>query len=781
MEIFDYKNALRKNLRSAVRDTIYKRGLDYYSSGRVEGVEVSNIKYSPVVKIDGNVFGTEKYLAYVAFNTAKNEFVDMDCSCPYDFACKHSTAVALKFIDKYVSFLDAGGYYKKGIKPETINEMKDYVNGNTTKPENIKELLNSIGIDTDSVPKYVVDMLQKKMKTADKKEESLSLSSVKRTEKKEKSINKKYYIVLNFYGGYPYIRLRCTEDEYGYDYSYSDASSSAERILTKEKNILTKPQEELFKFIRDACFDEDNVNYGEFFAFLKTSGIKAYREDKKKNNEFFFLDIPDKINAELVLRENTSYYGTYSGTDFVFKLGDEYKNTRRYDLILSGKYVTVMEGNTIGLHKLPVSLVEMVTRAYGGEYRYGDHVLETILQEEEIIRLNDVIEDCRQYFNLKSEMKPNYNIVGHNNAEPVILADYDSQNASLEIIPAIDYGFRKLNVSDSVFYSNSKIYIGVKRRDYPEFGKKYLIEIKDKNIFYAKINKKMEEDLFLEFYNNAIAYGFSKTLKCKRGGEKNILHFFDNNWVFIKKLGYKIEFPRDEFNFLKKEFTADFKVDFSADNDWLAFDVACYCGGDKISIEDLKNYTKNGKSFIKTKEGKMFRITNREEFERFLLMLESFHENENGKFEGRIYRAPELDDIFTGSKYYSAKTASGFKKFMKEAKSGHPVKKTKLPAVFSGVLRDYQKDGVDWLHFLRKYRFAGILADDMGIGKTLQALALIEANKVKGRPSIVVAPKTLLHNWQDEVIKFTPKTKVVIVDGSRCERAEAIKKVKKCD
>jgi SNF2 family DNA or RNA helicase len=50
------------------------------------------------------------------------------------------------------------------------------------------------------------------------------------------------------------------------------------------------------------------------------------------------------------------------------------------------------------------------------------------------------------------------------------------------------------------------------------------------------------------------------------------------------------------------------------------------------------------------------------------------------------------------------------------------------------------------MHFLKKYHFDGILADDMGLGKTIQTLIMLELNIVKGKPSIVIVPKTLIGN-----------------------------------
>lgn len=75
---------------------------------------------------------------------------------------------------------------------------------------------------------------------------------------------------------------------------------------------------------------------------------------------------------------------------------------------------------------------------------------------------------------------------------------------------------------------------------------------------------------------------------------------------------------------------------------------------------------------------------------------------------------------------------------------------------FIGSLRPYQQLGVNWLAFLQKNGFHGLLADDMGLGKTVQVLAFLSQLPATGKPSIVVAPTSLLFNWRREVEKFLP-------------------------
>ncbi len=84
------------------------------------------------------------------------------------------------------------------------------------------------------------------------------------------------------------------------------------------------------------------------------------------------------------------------------------------------------------------------------------------------------------------------------------------------------------------------------------------------------------------------------------------------------------------------------------------------------------------------------------------------------------------------------------------------------------TLRPYQQRGLDWLQFLREYRLGGILADDMGLGKTVQALAHVLLEKQQGRadrPSLVIAPTSLMFNWRREAERFTPQLKVLVLHG----------------
>ncbi len=93
---------------------------------------------------------------------------------------------------------------------------------------------------------------------------------------------------------------------------------------------------------------------------------------------------------------------------------------------------------------------------------------------------------------------------------------------------------------------------------------------------------------------------------------------------------------------------------------------------------------------------------------------------------------------------------------------------TEPPAAMKGSLRPYQKLGYGWLLALCDSGFGGVLADDMGLGKTIQALALLARRHLEtgtDRPSLLVAPTSLVSNWIREAARFVPDLRLLALRG----------------
>lgn len=92
------------------------------------------------------------------------------------------------------------------------------------------------------------------------------------------------------------------------------------------------------------------------------------------------------------------------------------------------------------------------------------------------------------------------------------------------------------------------------------------------------------------------------------------------------------------------------------------------------------------------------------------------------------------------------------------------IQAAEQPEGFVGTLRDYQREGLGWMYFLRSFGFGGCLADDMGVGKTPQVLALLEERRTapdRKAPSLAVVPRSLIFNWKAEAARFTPQLRVL--------------------
>ena len=94
-----------------------------------------------------------------------------------------------------------------------------------------------------------------------------------------------------------------------------------------------------------------------------------------------------------------------------------------------------------------------------------------------------------------------------------------------------------------------------------------------------------------------------------------------------------------------------------------------------------------------------------------------------------------------------------------------------LPSTLQAELRDYQREGFEWLARLAHWGVGACLADDMGLGKTLQALALILLRAPQG-PTLVVAPTSVCTNWMSEAARFAPTLNVKLFGSG--DRAAAI-------
>ncbi len=130
-----------------------------------------------------------------------------------------------------------------------------------------------------------------------------------------------------------------------------------------------------------------------------------------------------------------------------------------------------------------------------------------------------------------------------------------------------------------------------------------------------------------------------------------------------------------------------------------------------------------------------------------------------------LENAAHLDDKGL-ERFGDSPQAQALRERLKNFKGIPPIN---LPGCVQAEMRPYQKEGFDYLCHLTQVHLGGVLADDMGLGKTLQTLAwlawLKERNGKDPKPSLVICPASVLHNWRREANRFTPHLKVLVLES----------------
>ena len=166
---------------------------------------------------------------------------------------------------------------------------------------------------------------------------------------------------------------------------------------------------------------------------------------------------------------------------------------------------------------------------------------------------------------------------------------------------------------------------------------------------------------------------------------------------------------------------------------------------------------------------------------RFLEMVEQVRHLFHGKKTGdgpirmdRLNAAGVADALAIDS----SETTRSLAALGRNLRDIHELPPAEVPASLKAELRHYQADGFRWLQFLASHGLHGILADDMGLGKTVQTLAHLtaEAEKFPDKPSLVIAPTSVVPNWAAEAEKFAPHLKVLVLHGS--DRADNFDQIK---
>ncbi|WP_211316410.1 SNF2-related protein [Niabella yanshanensis] len=210
--------------------------------------------------------------------------------------------------------------------------------------------------------------------------------------------------------------------------------------------------------------------------------------------------------------------------------------------------------------------------------------------------------------------------------------------------------------------------------------------------------------------------------------------------------------------------------------DWFNARIKLSFGKSEATLKQVHRAIRNKSKFVQLDDGTRG-ILPAEWIEKF---IRYFHA---GDIEGELLKIAranfaEVKSLFE-SDVLSEDVHQEIADYERKLSARYNIPEVAIPEGLKAVLRDYQHQGLNWLNWLDELNFGGCLADDMGLGKTIQMIAflLLQRQKRGQFTSLVVAPTSLLFNWEDELERFAPSLKVTIHHGGdRQKQVDAFSK-----
>lgn len=226
-----------------------------------------------------------------------------------------------------------------------------------------------------------------------------------------------------------------------------------------------------------------------------------------------------------------------------------------------------------------------------------------------------------------------------------------------------------------------------------------------------------------------------------------------------------------DYKVRREELRLQAKLSLQKDAYKFNFDLLAFVNGESVPFPQIMDAVFHNKNYLKLASGDFAKLP----VQNLLSLLKAI--GSKGP-ERPLYQALPIAHALEAHGI-EIEADDGFRDFIEKLRNFRELEPIPVHADFKGTLREYQKEGYNWLSFLREYGLSGILADDMGLGKTIQTLVLLLSHhkQTKRSPSLVVAPTSVVYNWLTEAEKFTPTLSTALFLGR--ERTELLAKLKK--
>ena len=279
------------------------------------------------------------------------------------------------------------------------------------------------------------------------------------------------------------------------------------------------------------------------------------------------------------------------------------------------------------------------------------------------------------------------------------------------------------------------------------------------------------KNILLKYFPEGDSYGALSTYDYK-----HIYEFMKNGIKQLERYGEVTLSDRVKEYDIIDSMTINAEV--SIEGSWLKLDVDA---GDytRAELDELLEAYRKKEKYIKLGENKLIRLDDNG-LELLAQMAFDLDFSATDIINHQVfipkYRALYIDGRLREGDLVAYDKDAAFKALVRTIKQVEDSE-FMVPEELEETLRGYQKYGFHWLRTLDACGFGGILADDMGLGKTIQIITLLLDEKIsvsRNTPSLIIAPASLIYNWENEIRHFAPQLRAVAVVGTKNQRRDVL-------
>ena len=283
---------------------------------------------------------------------------------------------------------------------------------------------------------------------------------------------------------------------------------------------------------------------------------------------------------------------------------------------------------------------------------------------------------------------------------------------------------------------------------------------------FIKRDLQKEYDNYMDFRDiaeNLFNLEFRSPTQCELWTSESMLKILE--WAYENRDRAFVEWPEGRpLRFRGEAKASDVDVTVSSGIDWFSVEGELTIGKDKYDLEKILAAMRNAspEGYVKLGDKDYIRMT--ETLRRHLIALDEMLNERHGKERVvPVYRVGQLAQVLGEDGGINSTMDEGFTNLLDRMQAAYDST-PEVPPDLNAKLRDYQREGYVWMKRLDAWGAGACLADDMGLGKTLQSLAFMLSKAPEG-PSLVVAPKSVIPNWDIEAAKFTPTLRVKVLNN----------------